>query len=141
MTQATVIHLPQLGASPAEPLASAITAELMAKGQMRSATYSWEDQAHAAIWHGQVVGLIAWRVQKWNAAAFISLGGVASGFRRQGIYRGLWDALVAHLAENEPAVIWIDSGHHIENHESRAMHEAFGRRLDAMSYTYRVRDL
>lgn len=140
-----IVHLPQLGGSRAEPLAARFTADLMAAGHLRSAVYSWEDQAVMAVEQHEgggpefVIGVIAFRVQKWNSAAFVSIGGVDPAFRRRGVYRGLFAFLVQRLIEHEPAVFHIDSGHHADNHASAMMHEALGRRLDGFSYTFPVR--
>lgn len=131
-----IIRLTQLGGSIAEPLAVQLSAELMARGFMRTQIHAWNDHCTLALVDGEPAGLIAWRTIGWAREAFIALGGVVANHRRKGVYRALFNDLVADLTANHPAVEAIASGHHVANHESRAMHEALGRQLDGLSYRF-----
>lgn len=134
-----IIREAQLGASKWETFVTAIAADLMAQGFMRSVVHSWEDRVTVALGdHGEIAAAIVWRVNKWNRSAFITIGGTAPHYRRRGIYRALFEDLVADIRDNHPEADHIDSGHHVDNHESQAMHLALGRRLDGLSYTFPI---
>lgn len=135
----TITHEPQLAGSVGEPLAMALAADLAARGLLRSQTHNWDDRITVArSADGRVAGVICWRLNKWNRAAYISLGGTAPAFRRQGAYRALFEALVAEIRANHAEVEQIDSGHHIKNAASAAMHKALGRTLDSLGYTFPI---
>lgn len=134
-----IVRADQLGASPAEPLAVALVHDLMERGLIRTQVHAWNDRATYAVDPtGAVVGVIVWRTFDWTREAFVSIGGVAPAFRRQGVYRRLFADLVADLAANHPKVERIASGHHIDNVASQAMHKALGRQVEGLSYVFPV---
>lgn len=135
----TITHEAQLAGSAGEPLAMTLAADLAARGLLRSQSHNWDDRITVArSADGQIAGVICWRLNKWNRAAFISLGGTAPAFRRQGAYRALFEALVSEIRTNHAEVEHIDSGHHIDNAASAAMHKALGRKLDSLGYSFRI---
>ncbi|WP_167762483.1 GNAT family N-acetyltransferase [Brevundimonas intermedia] len=135
----TITHEAQLAGSDGEPLAMALAADLASRGLLRSQTHNWDDRITVATSaDGRIVGVICWRLNKWNRAAFISLGGTAPTFRRQGAYRALFEALVSEIRANHAEVEHIDSGHHIDNAASAAMHKALGRKLDSLGYSFPI---
>ena len=135
----TITHEAQLAGSAGEPLAMALAADLAVRGLLRSQTHNWDDRITVArSADGQVAGVICWRLNRWNRAAYISLGGTAPAFRRQGAYRALFEALVSEIRVNHAEVERIDSGHHVDNAASAAMHKALGRTLDSLGYTFPI---
>ena len=139
MTDIQIIRVDQLGASPAEPLAIALVLDLMNRDMLRTQIHAWNDRATYALSpEGEVVGVIAWRIMEWTRDAFVAIGGVAPRHRRRGIYRRLFEDLIADLIKNHPKVDRVTSGHHIENNEAEAMHLALGRTLEGFSYTFPV---
>lgn len=123
-----VVHLNQLAASAAEPLLAAIDAELLAKGWARERATYWNDNVVALLGDsGHALAAIAWRPLIHRRSAFIVLGGTREGYRQKGLYRACFLALVQELESNRPEIDVIESGHHIDNHESAAMHKALGR--------------
>jgi GNAT superfamily N-acetyltransferase len=50
---------------------------------------------------GESAGVIVWSVQEWISDAFIHLGYVRKPFRRRGVYRALWNALLATARDKE----------------------------------------
>lgn len=135
-----IIREAQLSGSAAEPLALMLAADLAVRGMLRAQVHAWDDRVtFARTPTGRVVGLICWRTAKWTRDAFISLGGVDANFRRQGVYRALFQDLVADLHANHPEVEQISSGHHAGNADSAAMHHALGRKLDGFTYSFDLR--
>lgn len=135
----TITHEAQLAGSEGEPLAMALAADLAGRGLLRTQTHNWDNRITVArSTDGQIAGVICWSLNKWNRSAFINLGGTAPAFRRQGVYRALFEALVCEIRTNHAEVERIDSGHHIDNAASAAMHKALGRTLDSLGYSFRI---
>lgn len=123
-----IVHISQLAASAAEPLLASIDAELLAKGYSRERATYWDDKVVALLGDsGKALAAIAWRPLLHRRSAFIALGGTREGYRQKGLYRACFLALVHELETNRPEIDVIESGHHIDNHESAAMHKALGR--------------
>lgn len=135
-----VEHFGQLAATPPEPLLKAIELELLERGWMRASSLAWDDRVCALMDGQTVIAAIAWRPMIWRRAAFITLGGTRKGHRGQGCYRACFTALVEHLEAEQPDLDCIESGHHVDNVASREMHEALGRRLDGLTYSFPLGD-
>lgn len=135
----TIIREPQLSGSVAEPLILSISADLAQRGMLRVQSHAWDDHVtFARAQGGPVVAAICWRVSKWTRDAYVSLGGVAPDHRRHGIYRALFEDVVADVRDNHPGADRIASGHHIANTESAAMHRALGRKMETLGYTFPI---
>lgn len=123
-----IVHLTQLAASAAEPLLASLDAELLAKGWSRERATYWNDHVVALLGDsGKALAAIAWRPLIHRRSAFIVLGGTREGYRQKGLYRACFLALVQELEANRPEIDVIESGHHVDNLESAAMHKALGR--------------
>lgn len=135
----TIIREPQLSGSVAEPLILSISADLARRGMLRVQSHAWDDHVtFARTQDGTVAAAICWRVSKWTRDAYVSLGGVSPDHRRQGIYRALFEDVVADVRDNHPGADRIASGHHIANAESAAMHRALGRKMETLGYTFPI---
>ena len=134
-------HYSQLAASPAEPLLSTIEAELPANRWARERGLAWDDRVCAFVAEGgKVLAAIAWRHYPSRRSAWVTIGGTRDGFRGQGLYRATFVGLVDHLREHRPEIHVIESGHHVENRASEAMHLALGRELVGKSYEFNLRE-
>lgn len=134
-------HFSQLAASPAEPLLSAIEAELLEKGWARERGLGWDDRVCAFVDEsGRVLAAIAWRHYPARRSAWVTMGGTREGYRALGLYRAAFMGLVEHLREHRPEIQIIESGHHVDNTASQAMHEALGRQMVGRTYEFQLKE-
>jgi hypothetical protein len=134
-------HYSQLAASPAEPLLSAIEAELLEKGWARERGLGWDDRVCAFVDEsGRVLAAISWRHYPGRRSAWVTMGGTREGYRHIGLYRAVFLGLVEHLREHRPEIQIIESGHHVDNGASEAMHLAFGRTLAGKTYEFQLKE-
>lgn len=99
---------------------------------------AWNQQALAAFVDGRVVGVLTYEDLEWKNELFVVVGYVHPAFRRRGIYRALWEALVARAQETgRPRIVGTTS---VMNQAMQATMEALGRRPVAISYEYELSD-
>ena len=81
--------------TPAVRLAALGWADLISSGLSGdSVLIQWDDRALVAFVKDKPAGVLVWSKIDWQRAAFVKLGFVLPEFRRAGIYRALWEALV-----------------------------------------------
>ena len=87
--------------------------------------FAWNNKVLAIVVDGAVVAAIAYNHVEWQRKLYVDLGGVAPEWRRQGLYRRLWERLVERARELDCPT--IESSYPVHNTASAAMHVALGR--------------
>jgi GNAT superfamily N-acetyltransferase len=87
--------------------------------------YHFQDEAVCAYRGAEAVGVISWRKTDGGAEVWICMGYVLPQFRRCGIYRRLWEALIRHA--RKIGAVRIGSATNLANKEMRAFYRASGR--------------
>lgn len=85
---------------------------------------------------GWVAGILIYQEQDWNAQLFVSEGFVRSDFRQRGVYRALWNELLA--VAREKGWYRISGVTHVNNDEMQAVMKKLGRELMWLTYEYRL---
>jgi GNAT superfamily N-acetyltransferase len=102
-------------------------AELARRGLLsHDLPYHFQDKAVCAYSGAEPVGVISWRPTDGGAELWILVGYVLPQFRRRGIYRQLWEALVQHA--RTIGAVRIGSATNLANEEMRAFLRATGRK-------------
>lgn len=109
---------------------------LLTNGYAHENVISWDDEVVYLTVDGECVALITWRNTKWRKVANITIGYVAEAHRRKGYYRKLWEYMVSHIKENDPEIVRIETGHHVNNEVSQTMQERLGRKPAFVTYEY-----
>jgi hypothetical protein len=122
-------HHDQLAGSPAEPLAVKIWAELHEKGWVNGLGPGWDNPAVILVDGRTCVGFIAWQTVRWRSVVSVNLGGVKVASRGHRLYDRLFVALCDRVRRDHDWVRAIESGYHIDNLASAAMHRRLGRKV------------
>lgn len=95
---------------------------------------------HPSYWsvtaysHGEIAGLMLFSHEEKAAVLDVRMGYVRPELRRQGLYRQMWDALVAHARTIGVLRIW--GGTHVRNVEMRAFWTSVGRPVEGVNGEY-----
>lgn len=114
--------------------------ELMELG-LQDATITapaWDDNAFVAIVDETVIGVLTWVQEDWCKTITVRLGWVHQEFRRQGIYRQLWQRLL-DVARSKN-VVAIRGGTHVNNIAMQKTMEKLGRQPKYLVYFYEVKE-
>ena len=86
--------------TPAAPLAMRGVVESIDAGLLPpTLLLNWDQNAFVAFEGDKPVGVLVWSKAEWQKEVCVIFGYVLSEFRRRGVYRSLWDALVARAVE------------------------------------------
>ena len=97
---------------------------------------SWDDQAILATIDGEPVGVMLWRKPDHWRDVTLDLGYVRPAFRRLGVYRAMWDALV--VCAQDCGARRITSVTSVDNADMRAVAVKLGRREATIGLWYDV---
>jgi GNAT superfamily N-acetyltransferase len=102
-----ITHYDGLNRTPALRLALVGQLELLDLGLAQPVlNVNWDNQAFVAFdEEDRPIGVLTWAHHKWSNSIDIAIGYVVPHERRQGVYRRLWDALVAKAQELKVPVI------------------------------------
>lgn len=97
---AEIIYYEQINGTVAVQLALRAEADLHAAGLADDVIIThWDQSALVAYEAGRAVGIITFEHSKWQKRINICQGWVDPEYRRRGIYRELWNALVEKAKE------------------------------------------
>lgn len=133
-----LVAFEQLAGSPVEAPAMRAMAELLEKGWAGYSTLGWDDQVAALMDGSMVCAAICYRIDNPGPVAFVRLGFTDPACQERGLYKALFTAWSAALAERRPEVLRIDSGFHVDNVASAAMHASLGRKVVALSTVFEL---
>lgn len=88
---------------------------------------------------GEVLGFLVYSPDLESGRWWVVLTFVHPGFRRKGVATELFNAL-KHKAAERGDILTIDGATHPDNRKMIAAYEKQGRVLDALVYTYRIKD-
>lgn len=115
-----------LSRTPAYELAITGHLELLERGRAENVVaVLWDHKAVVGFVDGLPVGVITFQHTAWMKQIDIAIGYVRPEFRRRGLYRAMWAALVEKAQELKAEVIF--GGTAIDNAELRATAKALGR--------------
>ena len=95
---------------------------------------NWDDNAILASYEGTARGVLVWQKADWSKAAFTKIAWTAPEYRRQGVYRALWNALVEKCSELK--LRRIEGATMLNNTAMRATASALGRREGAIGLLF-----
>ena len=87
-------------------------------------SFYYKDKIITAVWSEQIVGFITFRYED-DGTLWIMLGWVDPAHRRQGLYRQLWNKLLAHARTTK--ALYIAGSTHIDNLPMREFFKSVGR--------------
>lgn len=111
--------------------------DLLARGCANdTGLFGWDNKAFVAEEEGVPVGVLIYEHVDWTRSWSVVLGYVKPEHRRQGIYRALWEALVAKAREEK----WhhIDGVTAVENVEMRKVMSQLGQEPHSISYRFEL---
>lgn len=94
----------------------------------------WEQCAFYAEEDGQVVGVLTYKVYDHDHSLYIAVGYVKPEYRKQGVYRSLWDAAVEKAREK--SCTHVTGVTHWDNAEMQAVMKHMGREPRYITYEY-----
>lgn len=122
--------------TPAIPLLARAWHELLREELMMPVVMiGYDDCAFVASLEGEAVGVLSFR-KPWGRELAITIGYVAPNCRGRGIYRCLWERLVAHAKEKN--VVEISATTHVRNLRLRSTAKALGRTEHGVVLRYKV---
>ena len=104
-----------------------------------SSPWYYKDSAVVARDGGNIVGFITYRYEKGEGTAWIMLGWVRDVYRRDGIYRKMWNKVVEALRKD--GCKRIAGMTHINNEAMRAVYEKLGRVEKYISSYYNIEEV
>lgn len=130
-------HLEKINCTPAVPLALDGWRELIERGLIdNTVLLGWDNKAFVAEEDGELIGCLLYSESDWKDAYSVQLGYVKPAHRRKGIYRALWQALVAQAREKKRvSITGITSTRNAEMQKTMA---ALGRVATYITYEFRV---
>ncbi len=123
---------------PAIPLALGGLLSLIEAGltEESSTGLGYESLLVVALDGLQVVGVLLYAVQEYRLSLTVEYGFVHPDYRRQGIYRRLWEEIKLIAAETKiKKVIGIT---HVNNRSMQTVMEHLGRTVSYLTYEYRM---
>lgn len=133
-----ISHVNFLANTPALKLAVAGWHELLQRDLCGESgcLVAWDQHAIIANIDDKPIGVMTWFDNDWSNAVHVMIAYVLPEYRRQGVHRAMWKALVAKAQElNRPV---IQSSVHISNMESRAAMIAEQRFTTGFNTSFRV---
>ncbi len=124
----TIKHFDKIGGTPIIGYAVKAWKELLELNFVddRVPLIYWDDRAVVAYdYNTNVVGFISYGKTDWLNEASIHIGYVEKAFRRQGVYRDLWNALISK--SRELGLTRISSSTSVRNIDMRKVAESLGR--------------
>lgn len=124
-------HYEKLNNTPAVKIAVEGWNEMLVRGVAREVVMvQWDSNALVAFHQNDLLelvpaGVIIYAHLEWAREMHINIGYVRPAFRRQGVYRELWAALVARAQEKN--VAYIEGSTAMDNEEVRATARSLGR--------------
>jgi hypothetical protein len=117
----------KLAGSPVEAPAYSHAGQLVADGFAPMVSIYWDHKAVALIpqHSAQVAAAIVYRLDEVRPIAFVTLGFTVASYRRLGLYKVLFGEFAAALCGR--GLTAIESGYHVDNAASAAMHARLGR--------------
>lgn len=128
-----LVPFDQFGGSPVEAAALHQMAGLLERQWANTSSLGWNDPVASLWFQGELCAAIVYRLSDHSPAAFIVLGWTEAAWRRRGLYSLLFREFARVLKGRHPALRRIESGYHVDNAASAAMHRALGRRVVAVS--------
>lgn len=130
-------HFRQISGSRAMEIAIEGEAFLHAQGFSSPHLHvQWNHEALVADVDGEAAGILVYADVDWKNEVWVVLGYVRPHFRRRGIYRALWEALVVRARQAGRPRIGGDTS--IKNKAMQQTMEALGRRPVAIIYDFDV---
>ena len=103
----TTEHVENINRTPAVLLALKGATEIIEDGFGDSVLLvQWDHEAIIGYVADEPVGVITFSHTKWVRQLDVSIGYVRPEFRRMGLYRAMWSALVAEAQRRAIPVIW-----------------------------------
>jgi predicted acetyltransferase len=134
-----ITHLDQLGGSDYIKFAVEAHADLLRTGMASPNVIHvhWEDKAVVTLHSdNNPIGIITYAKQDWQKLYSIKIGYVLPGFRKTGIYKSMWNALVEKARED--GMNEIIGTTKMENHQMRSTALALGRKEYGIILTYKI---
>lgn len=135
----TIRHVDSINGTPLVSLVVAGWHELFEAGfAAPDVGISYDHKAYYAemAGSGEIAGILVYNDEEWRKAFFVTLGYVLPKYRRAGVYRKLWEALVAGATEK--GRLRILGATHVNNETMRAVHESLGRKETFVTYEFEV---
>lgn len=135
MIEVTV--LPKINRTPAMKLLAKGWHELLEHGFTDSIVMlGWDDQGIMATLDGTPIGVIAFSESTGDDTLWIKIGYVVPTYRRCGVYRQMWDALVKLARERK--LKEIQGATDPRNERMIRVNERLGRSVRALFYKYEL---
>jgi RimJ/RimL family protein N-acetyltransferase len=96
----------------------------------------WDDRAVVAYDAGRPIGIITYAKADWLQCANIHLGYVVPEHRGHGVYRALWEALVAKCRELK--LREINGSTHVDNTAMRSVAARLGRVEHSINLVFKL---
>ncbi len=131
-----------IGKSAADPMLAVFAAkanvELFDTFGPTSSHFAFHGSFHAvtAYWDDQIVGFIIFSHEEKEVTLDIRLGYVRPEYRRRGVYRQVWTALVEHARTLGVLRIW--GGTDVRNEPMRKFWASVGRKEESVSGHYAI---
>jgi GNAT superfamily N-acetyltransferase len=125
--------------TPAMPLMARGWSELI-RGDLADPVQviNWDDEAILALVNGDPAGVMSFSHIKWERVIWVKLGYVLPEFRRQGVYRAMWNRLVEIAQQRKvPEILGATS---VRNAAMQKTMHRLGRTAFALQYRYKVVD-
>lgn len=132
-------HIERVGNTPVLNFLRRIDYELLTQGFAKAPSALIVDELEAVYALGpddEVIGAIAFRYDEEDRSVWITVSGVREDFRRNGIYRQLYERLITH-AKNLDALT-IHSGVSVKNTVMLEARKSMGFEPTFLSFTHRL---
>lgn len=133
-----IVHVKQLGGT--RYMMEAVHAHSMLLREGRSDEYaqlvSWSDEAIVALDGEQCAGVLTFLKTDHTNGFSVCLGYVLPEYRRQGVYRRMWDCLVEEAKARSVAYIW--GVVRVNNEDMREVVKKLGREEESVNIRYKV---
>lgn len=131
-------HVEKVVGTPAPAIIARAWVDLLEQGliQDHMIPIGWDDSAFYITDGDRFVAVLSYFAAEWNGGAHVKVGWVAPEYRRRGLYRRLWSALVERAREK--GWMRIEGATAANNAPLQAFAASVGRELTAFSYSYAV---
>ena len=99
-------------------------------------SFNYEQKAFAAFKGDKMIGMLLFDDCKWKNTVVVVLGHVRSKHRKKGIYKKLWEALVA-WSQKEGRIL-IEGATSIKNKRMQKVMKAQNRFMTSINYEFKV---
>lgn len=97
---------------------------------------AWDQEVIAAIVDGKVVGIVTFTVSEWANYLWVHLSYVRPQYRRQGLFRTMFEKLTEIAQERE--IPEICSGVSARNTAMQKVNVRLGRKIESLVYSFKV---